>query len=107
MAIKKKVTKPLKRKTAKKPPLKKTTGGGKYNDVGGTTKNAPTDAKKFAAYQAAGGKMTSTSAAQIGYRTPKQSREVMRKARANNRSGIPTAQSPTTRRKTAAKKKKK
>jgi hypothetical protein len=100
---KKKVVK--KKTTTKKPPLKKT--GGKYNDVGGTTKNAPTDAKKFAAYKAAGGKMTSTSAAQIGYRTPEQSRQIMKEARARNKSGIPTAKSPTTRKKTVAKKKKK
>ena len=99
----KKKTVAKKKTTAKKTPLRK----GKYNDVGGTTKNAPTDAKKFAAYQAAGGKMTSTSAAQIGYRTPEQSRQRMKEARANNKSGIPTATSPTTRKKTVAKKKKK
>ena len=98
---KKKVVK--KKTTAKKPPLKR----GKYNDVGKTTKNAPTDAKKFAAYKAAGGTMTSTSAAQIEYRTPEQSRQIMKEARARNKSGIATATSPTPRKKTVAKKKKK
>ena len=110
MAIKKKVkkiTKPLRRKAAKKPPLKKTTGGGKYNDVGKTTKGNKPDPEKYKAYLAAGGTMSSTSAAQINYRTPEQSKEIMRKARERNSSGIPTAKSPTTRRKTVAKKKKK
>ena len=98
----KKITKPLKRKTAKKPPFKKTGGGG----GGTTTKNAPTDAKKFAAYQAAGGKLTSTSAAQIGYRTPAQSKAKLKEARRNS-SGIPEAKSPTPRKKKKVVKKKK
>ena len=96
----KKITKPLKRKTAKKPPFKKTGGGGT------TTKGNPTDAKKFAEYQAAGGKLTSTSAAQIGYRTPAQSKAKLKEARRNS-SGIPEAKSPTPRKKTVTKKKKK
>ena len=102
---KKKVVK--KKTTTKKPPLRKNTGGGKYNDVGTTTKNAPTDAEKYKAYLAAGGTMPSTSAAQIKYRTPAESRKRLDEARKRNRSGIPTAKSPTTRRKTVAKKKKK
>jgi len=102
--VKKKVAK--KKPATKKPPLKRT-GGGKYNDVGKTTKGNPTDAKKYAAYKAAGGTMTSTSAAQINYRTPEQSKKIMADARARNSSNIPTAKSPNTRRKTVAKKKKK
>ena len=43
-----------------------------------------TDAKKYAAYKAAGGKLNTTQAARVGYKSPQQSKAAFSKA---NRSG--------------------